>query len=107
MLHKLCSRCLQVSSKSILPNTQRRFATKEHLDFIKEVKMKSKIERPEGLRRKTDQERVGIGGYLLLAIPITTFGLGVWQVQRKQWKEGLIKSLEENMYRKAVPLPEK
>ncbi|CAH3042869.1 unnamed protein product, partial [Porites lobata] len=33
--------------------------------------------------------------YLLLIIPVSTFGLGTWQIHRLQWKKGLIKELEE------------
>lgn len=32
--------------------------------------------------------------HLLLIIPISTFGLGTWQIYRLQWKTGLIKELE-------------
>ena len=28
------------------------------------------------------------------AIPVTTFGLGVWQYKRKAWKEALVAELE-------------
>lgn len=41
---------------------------------------------------------------LLLAVPITTFGLGTWQIFRLQWKLGLIKDLEKRTSAAAVPL---
>ena len=46
------------------------------------------------------------GGILLLSIPITTFGLGVWQVRRREWKLMMIKQLEEKTKSKPVPLPD-
>uniref|UniRef100_A0A8D8E2V4 SURF1-like protein n=3 Tax=Culex pipiens TaxID=7175 RepID=A0A8D8E2V4_CULPI len=45
-------------------------------------------------------------GWVLLAIPATTFGLGCWQVQRKQWKEELIRNLETRMRLEARPIPD-
>lgn len=80
-----------------------RKASREHLKFIKETR--TQISRP--LNFKNTTEKVGIGGYLLLALPITAFGLGCWQVQRKQWKENLIKTLEERTKLPPVPIPEK
>ncbi|RPD82405.1 mitochondrial protein required for respiration [Lentinus tigrinus ALCF2SS1-7] len=38
-------------------------------------------------------------------IPIFTFGLGTWQVQRLKWKVALIDELEEKLRREAMPLP--
>lgn len=38
-------------------------------------------------------------------MPVSTFGLGTWQVQRKKWKEDLINSLRERKYTDPVPLP--
>ncbi|GFO49554.1 surf1-like protein [Plakobranchus ocellatus] len=48
----------------------------------------------------------GGGGYPLLIIPLTTFGLGTWQIQRRQWKLNLIQELEDKMLAPPVPLPE-
>ncbi|KAK3767298.1 hypothetical protein RRG08_050849 [Elysia crispata] len=47
----------------------------------------------------------GGGGYPLLIIPLTTFGLGTWQIQRRTWKLNLIQELEEKMLAEPVPLP--
>lgn len=38
-------------------------------------------------------------------IPIFTFGLGTWQVQRLKWKVALIDELEEKLQREPMPLP--
>lgn len=40
------------------------------------------------------------------AIPVTTFGLGCWQLQRKTWKEGLIAQMESKLHLSPQPLPE-
>ncbi|CAG5125162.1 unnamed protein product [Candidula unifasciata] len=45
-------------------------------------------------------------GYPLLIIPMTAFGLGTWQIRRREWKLGLIKELEEKMSKPPQPLPE-
>ncbi|XP_055609079.1 SURF1-like protein [Uranotaenia lowii] len=45
-------------------------------------------------------------GWMLLSVPAVTFGLGCWQVHRKQWKEDLIRNLESKMRLESVPLPD-
>jgi surfeit locus 1 family protein len=40
-----------------------------------------------------------------LSIPIITFGLGVWQVRRREWKLNLIKFLEERTKSQPIELP--
>lgn len=48
--------------------------------------------------------------YILIIIlqlfPVTTFGLGVWQIKRKIWKEQLIANLKSQMSKDPVDLPE-
>lgn len=83
----------------------KRFISKDHLTFIKEVK-KGQLEKPSNFQQ-TKHEKIGVGGYLLIAVPIGTFALGCWQVQRKQWKESLISNLESKMSKEPVPLPDK
>nr|CAH7742104.1 unnamed protein product [Callosobruchus chinensis] len=41
----------------------------------------------------------------LLSIPAATFALGVWQVQRKKWKEQLLVDLYSRTHSNPVPLP--
>ncbi|XP_035791602.1 SURF1-like protein [Anopheles albimanus] len=45
-------------------------------------------------------------GWGLLVIPATAFGLGCWQVYRKQWKEELIRELERKIHMDPVPIPD-
>ncbi|KAL7304156.1 hypothetical protein TKK_0003455 [Trichogramma kaykai] len=56
--------------------------------------------------KSTDDEAITPLGYFLLSIPVITFGLGTWQVRRREWKIKLIKDLEERLAREPVPLPE-
>ncbi|KAG6332590.1 hypothetical protein ID866_6496 [Astraeus odoratus] len=42
---------------------------------------------------------------LLGFIPVFTFGLGTWQLQRLQWKVNLIDELEEKLQREPILLP--
>ena len=42
---------------------------------------------------------------LLYLIPVTTFGLGCWQCQRKMWKENLIEELKGKVLGEAIPMP--
>ncbi|KAM6170128.1 surfeit locus protein 1 [Rhynchocyon petersi] len=43
--------------------------------------------------------------WLLLLIPVTAFGLGTWQVRRRQWKLKLIAELESRVMADPIPLP--
>lgn len=47
-----------------------------------------------------------LGKYLFLSIPATTFGLGVWQVSRLQWKENLIADLQRKTNLPTIDLPQ-
>ena len=44
-------------------------------------------------------------GYLLLTIPMATFGLGTWQVFRREWKLNLIQMLQEKTSIEAIDFP--
>ena len=44
--------------------------------------------------------------YTLLAFPATAFGLGIWQTQRKAWKQDLIAELDSKSRSVPVALPE-
>uniref|UniRef100_A0A9L0TNZ5 SURF1-like protein n=1 Tax=Equus caballus TaxID=9796 RepID=A0A9L0TNZ5_HORSE len=43
--------------------------------------------------------------WFLLLIPVTAFGLGTWQVQRRKWKLKLIAELESRVMAEPIPLP--
>ncbi|XP_077005193.1 surfeit locus protein 1 [Tamandua tetradactyla] len=43
--------------------------------------------------------------WLLLLIPVTAFGLGTWQVQRRKWKLKLIAELESRVMAEPISLP--
>uniref|UniRef100_A0A668AXN4 SURF1-like protein n=1 Tax=Myripristis murdjan TaxID=586833 RepID=A0A668AXN4_9TELE len=43
--------------------------------------------------------------WFLLLIPATTFGLGTWQVKRRQWKMQLIAELQSLTAAEPIPLP--
>ncbi|XP_036074103.1 surfeit locus protein 1 isoform X2 [Rousettus aegyptiacus] len=43
--------------------------------------------------------------WFLLLIPVTAFGLGTWQIQRRKWKLKLIAELESRVAAEPVPLP--
>ena len=51
-------------------------------------------------------ERALFGRTLLaLAAIVVLIGLGVWQLERKAWKEGLIETLEQRLNADATGLP--
>lgn len=54
---------------------------------------------------RAGQKRHGPGLLLLIAIPVTAFALGTWQVQRLQWKTDLLAKLEDRIIKPPLPLP--
>lgn len=58
-----------------------------------------------GLDRSHASSRWSASTVLLGVIPIFTFGLGVWQIKRLQWKVALIDDLEEKLSRDEMALP--
>lgn len=53
---------------------------------------------------KTDK-KIGFLEYCLLSIPIATFVLGTWQVQRLRWKLNLIETLKSHITQEPIELP--
>ncbi|XP_075042240.1 surfeit locus protein 1 [Mixophyes fleayi] len=47
----------------------------------------------------------GLMKWFLLLIPVTTFGLGTWQLQRRKWKLALIDQLRSQFDSSPIPLP--
>ncbi|XP_069841816.1 surfeit locus protein 1 isoform X2 [Dendropsophus ebraccatus] len=43
--------------------------------------------------------------WILLVIPVASFGLGTWQIQRRKWKLKLIQQLETRVASSPIPLP--
>jgi len=49
---------------------------------------------PRGYKSTKQQRNIGFVGYIFLVVPATTFCLGVWQYNRRQWKIEKIKELD-------------
>ncbi|XP_067012489.2 surfeit locus protein 1 [Anabrus simplex] len=62
-------------------------------------------ERGERWRPVRKPKTISGMGWFLLLIPITTFGLGTWQVKRRKWKLGLIEELKARTNSKPQELP--
>lgn len=58
-----------------------------------------------GAGKQLADEAVGAGSWMLLGCPILAFGLGVWQVKRKEGKEALIEALNARLDAAPIPLP--
>ncbi|GFU35442.1 surfeit locus protein 1 [Nephila pilipes] len=56
--------------------------------------------------RSNTAKEIGIGGFALLSVPITTFYLGTWQVKRRAWKLNLIEEVESKNKAPPVELPD-
>lgn len=87
----------------VLPNVTSRLAsTATRLEQPAEFNQK----RTGAGGKHGNKERTTPYGWLMLSIPLTTFGLGCWQVQRKQWKEDLVRELEIQTSKPPVPFPQ-
>lgn len=51
-------------------------------------------------------DSIQLSGYLMLGIPISTFILGVWQVQRYSWKKDLIEKVSLRLTSEPTELPD-
>ncbi|KAI5812649.1 COX1 assembly protein-like protein Shy1 [Pyronema omphalodes] len=54
---------------------------------------------------RAGQKKHGPGLLILIAIPLTAFALGTWQVKRLQWKTELMAKLEDRILKEPLPLP--
>lgn len=59
----------------------------------------------DSVPRMTNRSRWGGTAFVLGIMPIFTFGLAVWQVQRLQWKVALIAEVDEKLTRDPIPMP--
>ncbi|CAL1278704.1 unnamed protein product [Larinioides sclopetarius] len=51
-------------------------------------------------------KEIGVSGYALLSVPLTTFFLGTWQVKRRAWKLNLIEEVKTKHKAEPVELPD-
>jgi hypothetical protein len=93
------------NSPAIIADGSRSIATKKYrvdppidLKKIRTVSLESKGDDEEGSNRPNK-------GFFLLVIPLITFGLGTWQIKRREWKLDLIKFLEERTKTEPRELP--
>lgn len=66
-----------------------------------EMSNKRQIPRKESSVKAINKD----GSILLLTIPVTTFGLGVWQTKRRRWKLEMLEMLQTKPKIPPVPLP--
>lgn len=74
--------------------------------FIKLPKT-SQSSRQMSMRKiRPERSQFSERGYILLTVPILTFGLGTWQIQRRKWKLNLIQEMQEKSDAEPVDFPE-
>ncbi|KAI5844757.1 putative COX1 assembly protein Shy1 [Tricharina praecox] len=79
---------------------QRRFASNP----ADQPGFQSILDQPPVLVR-TGRKRHGPGLLILIAIPVTAFVLGTWQVKRLEWKTALMARLEDRIVKAPLALP--
>ncbi|CAH2985337.1 unnamed protein product [Chilo suppressalis] len=92
-LSRLCNLGLSAANKNVYKNTFR--YNTNITNIIKSRNVKSKKESLEVLK------------WILLMIPVTSFGLGCWQVYRLKWKLELIDIMQAKSNSVPKPLPDK
>lgn len=99
----LCAQCLRRSpfKPSTLLRQQRRHQSTNPADS---AGFQSIVDNPVKLVRSNRRHRP-LGLLFLAVMPITSFLLGCWQVQRLGWKTDLIAKFEDRLIRRPLPLP--
>ncbi|XP_076057111.1 surfeit locus protein 1 [Oratosquilla oratoria] len=81
----------------------------ERISFLSHTKhhlMACRLRPVRPFKNVAAKERdIGGMGIFLMLVPVATFCLGTWQVQRRQWKLGLIAALEEKSKAPPVDFP--
>jgi len=90
-----------MNSKKIFTLLTRQILSKESIRYVS-----TNISKPKLKFGTNDKEsKVGVSEYFLLILPLSAFGLGVWQVKRRSWKLEVLKDLEDRTTAPPVPLP--
>ncbi|PWY79433.1 COX1 assembly protein Shy1 [Aspergillus sclerotioniger CBS 115572] len=92
----LCTRCL-------LRRQQLRFYNNNQ--FSDDQRWLSVVDHPSQVVRTGRKH--GPGLIILALIPIISFALGTWQIQRLEWKTDLIAKYEDRLVKPPLPLPPK
>ncbi|KAJ8969773.1 hypothetical protein NQ314_001610 [Rhamnusium bicolor] len=79
---------------------------KREIPYLTPINLQSTVSKPI-LRSSSKIRTIGPTGWFLLVIPVSSFSLGIWQVQRKKWKENLLTDLQTRTSSDPVPLPER
>ncbi|XP_034941337.1 surfeit locus protein 1 [Chelonus insularis] len=104
----LITRLLKVNKRCNILNFNKNLSQqvvkleKPELRF-KKSKVTSKFQR---VTEDDDDDAPGFTEYALISIPIITFILGTWQVERRRWKLNLIEELKQRTTSSPVPLPD-
>lgn len=100
----VCTHCLRrnaVRKPTDLLRQRRRYASGQPADDPSFVSL---VDQPAQLVKVRRRHNV-LGLLVLAAIPVTSFILGCWQVQRLGWKTDLIARFEDRLLRDPLPLP--
>ncbi|BCS05060.1 cytochrome oxidase assembly protein SHY1 [Aspergillus luchuensis] len=93
----LCTRCLRRTNNT----TQLRFYNNNQ--FNDDQRWLSVVDAPSQVVRTGRKH--GPGLIILALIPIISFALGTWQIQRLEWKTNLIAKFEDRLIKPPLPLP--
>nr|XP_023014926.1 surfeit locus protein 1 [Leptinotarsa decemlineata] len=88
----------------LIRNMKRSVSSSGSRYFFTNTSLCSTTSKP--LMPKMTGKKMSPYGWFLLVIPVSTFSLGVWQVMRKNWKEGLLIDLQERTNSQPVELPQ-
>lgn len=108
VFRKLCKASTSpLSGTSIIPNQERLHLATTTTTSIRRIFLgaKERVSVKELSRPRIDVRSTENPPYGILLIPLGAFGLGCWQIQRRDWKLDLIEKLDERTKSDPTELP--
>lgn len=95
-----------IRRNGLLASCSRPFARRQTLSVLPNRSESTATPEDQKFHLHTKKESVFSPFMLLVGlVPIFTFALGTWQVERLKWKVNLIDELQEKLEREPIPLP--
>ncbi|XP_036418841.1 surfeit locus protein 1 [Colossoma macropomum] len=98
-------RIIRINAQTVIPKRNLFDQSRQSLFKRENVKLVNVGRQSSSTAAQAEKGEDSFLKWLLLLIPVTTFGLGTWQVKRRQWKLKLIQELQNLTTADPIPLP--
>ncbi|XP_066517681.1 surfeit locus protein 1 [Hoplias malabaricus] len=98
-------RIMSINAYTVIPRRNLFYGPRQDMFKCKKVEIINVSREFSGTAGQAEKREDSLIKWLLLLIPVTTFGLGTWQVKRRQWKLKLIEELQCLTTAEPIPLP--